>query len=308
MAELLLEKGYRLIGAVRDLSAASHPRVESIRRDIQFEELDFLDEVSLRCLIEKTGPSEIYNFAARASSSQLFDNPTLTAEINAVGVVRLLEAMRAVNPAIRFCQASSSEMFGGTTQSPQSEETPFCPRNPYGIAKICGHWCVANYREVQGAFACSAILYNHESPRRGLEFVTRKISRGAARIKMGLQISLALGNLEARRDWGYAGDYVRGMWQMLQMPFAADYVLATGMLHTVREFCDIAFRHVGLKYEDHVESSAGDARPPESVPLVGNPTKARELLSWQPRVSFEELVCMMVDEDLRAAAAENSGV
>jgi GDPmannose 4,6-dehydratase len=300
MAEFLLEKGYRVIGAIRDLPPVHHQRLASIHRHIQFEKVNLLEDSSIRLLLEKTQPAEVYNFAARASSSHLFDSPALTAEINAITVVRFLEAARIVNPAIRFCQASSSEIFGTVTHSPQDESTPLSPRNPYGIAKMCGHWFVVNYRQIHGSFACSAILYNHESPRRGLEFVTRKISRAVAQIKAGLQSSLTLGDLEARRDWGYAGDYVRGMWQMLQRPEATDYVLATGEAHTVREFCDIAFSHAGLRYEKYVISGADERRRPEPVPLVGNPAKARELLGWYPSVSFAQLVCMMVDEDMRA--------
>lgn len=304
MADLLLQKGYKVIGTIRDPSAVNRPWFRTIGDSVELHQLDLLDEGAIRALLTKFRPDEIYNFAARASSSQLSDDPLLTTEINAVAVVKFLEAVRVTSPSSRLCQASSSEIFGAARHSPQDEATEFRPRNPYGIAKLYGHWFVGNYRETHGTFACSAILYNHESPRRGAEFVTRKISRAVARIKCGREQHLQLGDLEARRDWGYAAEYVLGMWMMLQAPTAGDYVLATGETHSVREFCEIAFHHAGLRYEDHVMSDPAARRTPERVPLVGNAAKACEVLGWQPRVPFAELVCMMVDEDMRIATEE----
>ncbi len=306
MAELLLGEGYRVVGTVRrdrPLSGA----LEQLRAEIELVELDLQDEQALRTALEHYRPDEIYNFAGRASSAHLFDQPVLTAEYNAINVLKLLEAVRIVNPAVRLCQASSSEMFGRAQDSPQNELTPFHPRNPYGVAKLCGHWFVVNYRETRGIFACSSILYNHESPRRGMEFVTRKITRAVAMIKAGRQSTLPLGDLEARRDWGYAGDYVRGMWQMLRAPAADDYVLASGESHSIREFCDAAFAHVGLDYRDYVVADPASRRAPESVELVGNAAKACRLLGWQPSVCFEDLVRMMVEADLQALRDRGEG-
>lgn len=300
LAEWLLQKGYRVVGVVRPSAPVSYARIEHLRHRIELAQTDLLDEDSLEELLRSQRPDEVYNFAARASSTQLFDEPVLTGELNGLAVLRLLEAIRTVDPAVRFCQASSSEMFGKTRESPQSETTPFYPRNPYGVAKLYGHWITVNYRETHGLFACSSILFNHESPRRGEEFVTRRITRAVARIKAGLQETLQLWDLQARRDWGYAGDYVQAMWRMLQVPVADDYVLATGESHSVREFCEVAFRRVGLNYEDHVVQDPNGRPSAETVPLVGDAGKARRLLDWQPTMSFDELVCAMVDAEVQA--------
>jgi GDPmannose 4,6-dehydratase len=300
LAEWLLDRGYRVIGLMREGAEARQHRISHLRPRIELVSGSLLDEAFLKALLVEYRPDEIYNFAARASSSQLFVDPLLTGDFNGLAVVRLLEAIRVLNPAIRFCQASSSEMFGAAPHSPQNEATVFRPRNPYGVAKLFAHGMVGSYRESFGVFACSSILFNHESPRRGAEFVTRKISMGVARIKCGLAQSLQLGNLDAMRDWGYAADYVRAMWKMLQMDSPDDYVLATGESHSVREFCELAFTHVGLDYRDYVQVDAQARRPPEAVPLVGDAAKARTVLGWQPSVSFAELVRMMVDADLAA--------
>jgi GDPmannose 4,6-dehydratase len=299
LAELLLEQRYRVVGLMRSGEDNTRTwRIEHLRRDIELIQVDSLDESELGSIIERHQPSEIYNLAARASSAQLFSDPLLTADVNGMAIVRWLEAIRASGAAIRFCQASSSEMFGDAPHSPQDEITPLRPKNPYGVAKLFAHGMLACYREQHGVFACSAILFNHESPRRGAEFVTRKISMGVAKIKAGMASELYLGDLEALRDWGYAGDYVRGMWQMLQAQTPNDYVLATGELHSVREFCEVAFSHVGLNYLDHVRIDPGVRRPPESAPRQGDAGRARAILDWRPTVSFEELVHMMVDADI----------
>jgi GDPmannose 4,6-dehydratase len=297
-AELLLSLGYRVTGLIRP-GAANFERIRAIRDRVELLELDLLDEDGLRSLIEKYRPTEIYNFAARASSSHLFEKPVLTAEYNAVAVLRLLEVVRTVDARIRICQACSSEIFGNAEQSPQNELTPARPRNPYGVAKLFAHGIVGVYRNTYGVFACSSILFNHESPRRGEEFVTRKISKGVARVKLGIDRTLKLANLDGMRDWGFAGDYVQAMWQMLQAPRADDYVIASGASHSVRDFCDMAFSHVGLDYRDHVVVDPGVSRVADVVRLVGDSTKARSILGWKPRVSFEELVCMMVDADIQ---------
>jgi GDPmannose 4,6-dehydratase len=302
LAEFLLGRGYRVVGMVRPGRTVSDESLADIRGRVEIVGGDLLDENGLRNLIETYRPGEIYNLAARASSSHLFESPVLTAEHNAVAVARLLEAVRIIDPTIRFCQACSSEMFGNAAEFPQNELTPFRPRNPYGVAKLFAHGMVGAYREGYGIFACSSILFNHESPRRGQEFVTRKITMGVARIKAGLADSLQLGSLDATRDWGYAGDYVHAMWQMLQAPAPGDYVLATGESHSVREFCEVAFAHVGLDYKNYVLLDGGAKRPPEPVPLVGDASKARKNLGWKPTVSFEELVHMMVDADLERLA------
>lgn len=306
MADLLLEKGYRVTGVVRPGAAGRDSRIRHLNGRIELVESDMHDSDMLQGLLSALAPAEIYNFAARASSSQLADDPVETGEVNGLLVTRLLAAIRAVDPAIRFCQASSSELFGRSLQSPQSETTPFHPRNPYGVAKLYGHWAVVNYRESYGLFACSSILFNHESPRRGAEFVTRKISRGVARIKLGLQDSLHLGDLAARRDWGFAGDYVRAMWQMLQVANADDYVLATGEPHSVGDFCRVAFERVGLDYSRYVVQDPGSHRPAEAVQLVGDAGRARRVLGWSPTVSFEQLVHMMVDADLAELAGASN--
>jgi GDPmannose 4,6-dehydratase len=300
LAEFLLARGYRVIGLVRAESEQPIDRLAAIREHLTLEEASLLDQKQLQSIVEKYAPSEIYNLAARASSSQLFSEPLLTCEFNGLAVARQLELVRLIDPKIRFCQASSSEMFGNAVESPQTEKTQFQPRNPYGIAKLFAHGMVGSYRETHGIFACSSILFNHESPRRGKEFVTRKISMAVARIARGQASSLELGNLDATRDWGYAADYVRAMWQMLQSSSPDDYVLATGISHSVREFCDIAFRHVGLDYRHYVIQSPGAHRAGEVAPLVGNSAKARGKLEWAPSVSFEDLVRMMVDADIRA--------
>lgn len=298
LAELLLERGYEVIGLVREGAGDRLGRIQHIRNRLEVIEGSLLDDELLRRVLAERRPNEIYNFAARASSSQLLTDPTLTAEYNGLAVVRLLEAIRAVDPGIRFCQASSSEMFGTVTQSPQNELTPFRPRNPYGVAKLFAHGMVGTYRENFGVFGCAAILFNHESPRRGPEFVTRKITMGVARIRAGLTRSLPLGDLDVTRDWGFAGDYVRAMWQMLQAEVADDYVVATGVSHSVREFCDLAFGHVGLDYRAYVQTDPGARRAPESMPLVGDAGRARRELGWQPSMSFERLVRTMVDADI----------
>jgi len=300
LAEWLLGRGYEVIGLVREDAGDRLDRVRHLRSQLAIVHGSLLDDALLRRVLEQHRPDEIYNFAARASSSQLFTDPTLTAEYNGLAVVRMLEAIRAVNPAIRFCQASSSEMFGAVSRSPQNESTPFRPRNPYGVAKLFAHGMVGTYRENFGVFGCSAILFNHESPRRGPEFVTRKISMSVARIRAGLTRSLPLGDLDVTRDWGFAGDYVRAMWQMLQAEVADDYVVATGVSHSVREFCELAFERVGLDYRAYVQTDPRARRAPESMAIVGDASKARRALGWQPSVSFEELVTMMVDADIVA--------
>jgi len=302
LAELLLSRGYHVLGTVR-----SHPnsvsdlsRVGQLPQAVEIVENELAEPSSIESLFHRFHPDEVYNLAARASSSDLWTNPVSTGELNALAVVRLLDAIHRVDDGIRFVQASSSEVFGNATEVPQRESSPFRPRNPYGVAKAFGHWITAVYREQRGLFACSCILYNHESPRRGKEFVTRKISRGAAMIKLGLASELRLGDLNASRDWGFAGDYVRAMWLALQQSVPDDYIVATGEAHSVREFCEIAFSHVGLRYEDYVAQDQENCRPPEPALLVGDPAKAKRILGWSPTVSFEELVRTMVDADLRS--------
>lgn len=306
LAELLLDRGYHVIGLMREGGEARQQRIAHVTERIELVTGSLLDEEFLRALVAKWQPEEIYNFAARASSSQLFVDPVLTGDFNGLAVARILEAIRTQHPAIRFCQASSSEMFGDAATAPQSETTDFRPRNPYGIAKLFAHGMVGTYRENFGVFACSSILFNHESPRRGAEFVTRKISMGVARIKCGLARLLQLGSLDAKRDWGYAADYVHAMWRMLQMEAADDYVVATGESHSVREFCEVAFDHVGLDYRDFVQTDPRARRPPELVPLVGDAAKARRVLGWKPSVSFEQLVTMMVDADVARLVSESA--
>jgi GDPmannose 4,6-dehydratase len=303
LAELLLQEGYRVIGLVRSDSPVRLERLEPIRADIELVRGGFTDQHELQEIIARCGPREIYNLAARASSSQLFAEPILTGEFNAMAVLRLLEAIRAVDRDIRFCQASSSEMYGHPTECPQSETTPFRPRNPYGVAKLFAHGMVGSYRDNDGLFACSSILFNHESPRRGPEFVTRKITMAVARISLGLADSLQLGSLDATRDWGYAQDYVRAMWRMLGADAPGDYVLATGESHSVREFCEIAFRHVGLDCQRYIRLDPQMQRVAEPVRRVGDASKARAALGWRPSVSFEQLVHMMVDADIKRLSA-----
>ena len=298
LADLLLSKGYDVTGMVRRASTENFDRIAHIRDKIRLEQGDLLDQFSLVKLMEKVQPDEIYNLAAMSFVPTSWSQPILTGEFTALGVTKMLEAMRMVCPKARFYQASSSEMFGKVRETPQSELTPFYPRSPYGVAKVYGHFITVNYRESYNLFALSGILFNHESPRRGLEFVTRKITNAVARIKLGLQKELRMGNLDAKRDWGFAGDYVRAMWMMLQQDAPDDYVVATGETHSVREFLEIAFSHVGLKYEDYVVIDPEFIRPAEVELLLGNPKKAHEKLGWKPEVSFEQLVTMMVDADL----------
>jgi GDPmannose 4,6-dehydratase len=298
LAELLLDKGYEVHGMVRRSSTENFERIAHLVDKIGLVQADLLDPTSLVEALEETRPSELYNLGAQSFVPTSWKQPVLTAEFTAVGVTRMLEAIRRVDPDIRFYQASSSEMFGKVREVPQNEQTPFYPRSPYGVAKVYGHFITVNYRESYGLFAVSGILFNHESPRRGLEFVTRKITDGVARIKLGLADDLRLGNLDAKRDWGYAGDYVEAMWLMLQADEAEDYVIATSEEHAVREFVEIAFEHAGVDPERHVTVDPEFLRPAEVDHLVGNATKARERLGWEPRVSFRELAEMMVDADV----------
>jgi len=298
LAELLLEKGYRVVGMVRRASTENFERIAHLRDRVDLRQADLLDQLSLIDLLRAVEPDEIYNLAAQSFVPTSWQQPVLTAEFDAVGVTRLLEAVRLVAPGARFYQASSSEMFGQVRETPQRETTPFYPRSPYGVAKVYGHFITVNYRESYNLYACSGILFNHESPRRGREFVTRKVSDGAARVKLGLGRELRLGNLEARRDWGFAGDYVDAMWRMLQQARADDYVVATGEAHTVRELVEIAFGALGLDWRQHVREDPTLLRPAEVERLVGDASKARRVLGWAPRVSFRELVEMMVRADL----------
>ena len=298
LAELLLTKGYRVIGVARRSSTVTYERIEHLLDDITVVQGDLHDQGSLLSLIEEYEPVEVYNLAAQSFVPTSWNQPALTGEITALGVTRILEAIRFVNPKIRFYQASSSEMFGRVLEVPQREETPFYPRSPYGVAKVYGHWITVNYRESFGLFAASGILFNHESPRRGLEFVTRKISDGVARIKLGRAKELRLGNLEAQRDWGFAGDYVDAMWRMLQQDQPESFVIGMGETHSVREFCEIAFGHVNLDYNDFVVQDERFYRPAEVDLLISDPSKARAKLGWEPSVTFKELVTMMVDSDM----------
>jgi GDPmannose 4,6-dehydratase len=298
LAELLLDKGYEVIGAVRRLSAPNHWRIEHLLDRVELRPADLLDQLSLIRLIDDVRPHEVYNLAAMSFVPASWDQPMLTGEYNAQGVTRMLEALRQVDTSIRFYQASSSEMYGKVRETPQNELTPFHPRSPYGVSKVFAHFITVNYRESYDLFAVSGILFNHESPRRGLEFVTRKVTDGVARIKLGLTDTLTLGNLEAHRDWGFSGDYVNAMWRMLQQDSPDDYVIATGVSHSVRDLVEAAFSHVGLEWQDHVETDPALLRPAEVEHLVGDSTKARQVLDWTPSVEFEELVHMMVDADL----------
>jgi len=299
MAELLCEKGYRIIGAVRDVNKAEKFLPKALKSKVELIEWDMHDQLKMADVLAQYKPNELYNFAAYSSGTGMFDEATNIGDVNGLAITRILEAIRTVDSNIRFCQASSSEMFGEVTETPQTETTCFSPRSPYGAAKLYAHSMINIYRKNYGLFACSAILFNHESPRRGLGFVTRKISHEAAKIKLGLATELSLGNLAARRDWGYAGDYVGAMWKMLQQDEADDYVLATGKTYSVAELCDIAFSHVGLNYKDFVREDAEAYRPTENFQLVGNTTKASNILEWIPKVSFQELIVMMVDEDMK---------
>jgi GDPmannose 4,6-dehydratase len=305
LADLLLGKGYDVWGMVRRSSTESYERIEHLRDRLGFVQADLLDQPSLTAALQTAEPDEVYNLAAQSFVPTSWTQPVLTAEFTAVGVTRMLEAVRQVNPAIRFYQASSSEMFGRVLETPQNENTPFYPRSPYGVAKAYGHYITVNYRESYDLFACSGILFNHESPRRGLEFVTRKVTDGVARIKLGLASQLSLGNLDAHRDWGFAGDYVRAMWLMLQQDEADDYIIATGESHSVRELVEIAFGHAGLDWQKSVKLDPAFLRPAEVDHLIGDSSRARTKLGWEPSIDFAGLVRMMVDADVRRL--ENTG-
>ena len=298
LAELLLDKGYEVTGIIRRLSHPNFDRIAHLLDRIKLHPADLLDGLSLIRAIEENEPDELYNLAAMSFVPASWDQPLLTGEFNAQGVTRVLDAIRRVNPTIKIYQASSSEMFGKVREVPQTELTPFYPRSPYGVSKVFGHYITVNYRESYGLFACSGILFNHESPRRGLEFVTRKVSDGVARIKLGIEKKLYLGNLDAHRDWGFAGDYVRAMWLMLQQPTPDDYVVATGESHSVRDLVEVAFGHAGLDWQAHVEVDPQFLRPAEVDHLVGDAAKARRNLGWAPSVDFAGLVAMMVDSDV----------
>ena len=298
LAELLLSSGYQVIGVVRRLSVPNHERIKHLSDQVELRSADLLDQLSLIRLIDDVRPTEFYNLAAMSFVPASWDQPLLTGEFNSMGVARVLEAIRQVDPSIRFYQASSSEMFGKVREVPQSETTPFYPRSPYGVSKTFGHYLTVNYRESYGMFATSGILFNHESPRRGLEFVTRKVSYGVAKIKLGLSNTLLLGNLHAERDWGFAGDYVKAMWLMLQQDQPDDYVVATGVSHSVQELVEVAFAHADLDWHDYVQIDQKLNRPAEVDRLVGNSSKARTELKWEPTVDFKKLIEMMVDADL----------
>jgi GDPmannose 4,6-dehydratase len=298
LAEFLLDKGYEVVGMVRRTSHDSYERIEHLLDRIEIVAADLLDQHSLTVVLQETRPDEVYNLAAQSFVPTSWTQPVLTGEFTALGVTRILEAVRLVNPKARFYQASSSEMFGKVSETPQRETTSFYPRSPYGVAKVYGHWITVNYRESYNLFAVSGILFNHESPRRGIEFVTRKVTDGVARIKLGLATELRLGNLDARRDWGFAGDYVEAMWLMLQQPKARDYVIGTGEAHSVRNLVELAFGHLGLDYRQYVVSDPRFHRPAEVDLLLADSAKARKELGWKPKVSFPALVAMMVDADL----------
>jgi GDPmannose 4,6-dehydratase len=298
LAELLLSKGYEVVGVVRRTSHHSYERIEHLLDRIEVVAADLLDQHSLTVVLQDTQPDEVYNLAAQSYVPTSWTQPVLTGEFTALGVTRILEAIRLVHPAAKFYQASSSEMFGRVTETPQRETTSFYPRSPYGVAKVYGHWITVNYRESYNLFAVSGILFNHESPRRGIEFVTRKVTDAVARIKLGRARELRLGNLDARRDWGFAGDYVDAMWRMLQQPTPQDYVIGTGQAHSVRELVEAAFGHVGLKWQDYVVTDPKFMRPAEVDVLLADPSKARKELGWVPKVGFRDLVAMMVDADL----------
>jgi len=308
LAELLLDKGYEVIGMVRRSSTVNFERIAHLQDRITFVPGDLLDEVSMINILSEHRPEEVYNLAAQSFVQTSFGQPVLTGEITGLGVTRILDAVRIVDPGIRFYQASSSEMFGKVREVPQRETTPFWPRSPYGVAKVYGHWITVNYRESYDLHASSGILFNHESPRRGMEFVTRKISHTVAKIKLGLATELRLGNLDAQRDWGFAGDYVDAMWRMLQQDRPGDYVVATGETHPVREFCQVAFDHVGLGWEDHVVIDERFIRPAEVDLLVGSAEKAAKVLEWEPTTPFPELVRRMVDADLALLSGQLEGI
>jgi GDPmannose 4,6-dehydratase len=303
LADLLLAKGYEVVGVVRRTSHHSYERIEHLLDRIEVVAADLLDQHSLTVVIQDSRPDEVYNLAAQSYVPTSWTQPVLTGEFTALGVTRILEAIRLAHPTARYYQASSSEMFGKVTETPQRESTAFYPRSPYGVAKVYGHWITVNYRESYGLYAVSGILFNHESPRRGIEFVTRKVTDGVARIKLGLARELRLGNLEARRDWGFAGDYVDAMWRMLQQDQPQDYVIGSGETHSVRELVELAFAHVGLDYRQYVVSDPKYHRPAEVDLLLADPSKARRELGWTPTVGFSELVAMMVDADMERLAA-----
>jgi len=307
LAELLLEKGYDVFGVVRRSSVKRYDRIETLVDDIELVEGDLTDQTSLDHIVQSVQPDEVYNMAAQSFVPVSWNQPVLTGDVTALGVIRILEAIRKHRPQAKFLQASSSEMFGKVRETPQTEKTPFYPRSPYGVAKVFGHYITVNYRESHGIFACSAMGFNHESPRRGLEFVTRKVTHQVAKIKCGLAQKLTMGNLDAKRDWGFAGDYVRAMWIMLQQAEPDDYVLATGKMHSVRELLEFAFGAVGLHWEKHVEIDPKLLRPAEVDCLCGNASKAREKLGWEPEVTFEELIKMMVEADLETVRAAGNG-
>ena len=304
LAELLLAKGYEVIGMVRRTSTVNFERIAHIQDQLQLVPGDLLDEVSMITILREHRPNEVYNLAAQSFVPPSWTQPVFTGETTALGVTRILDAVRIVDPDIRFYQASSSEMFGKVLEVPQSEDTPFYPRSPYGVAKVYGHWITVNYRESYGLHATSGILFNHGSPRRGLEFVERKVTHGVAQIKLGLSKELRLGNLEGQRDWGFAGDYVEAMWMMLQQPESGNYVVSTDETHSVRELCEIAFSHVDLDYEDYVVQDERFFRPAEVDLLIGDSSKARAELGWKPRVDFAQLVRMMVDADIALIESE----
>ena len=302
LAELLLDKGYEVTGIIRRLSYPNLGRIEHLLDRVTLRPADLLDQLSLVRAIEDVQPDEFYNLAAMSFVPASWDQPFLTGEFNAQGVTRVLEAIRMVNPTIKLYQASSSEMFGKVREVPQTEMTPFYPRSPYGVSKVFGHYITVNYRESYGLFACSGILFNHESPRRGLEFVTRKVTDAVARITLGLADKLYLGNIEAHRDWGFAGDYVRAMWLMLQQPTADDYVVATGISHSVKDLVQVAFAHAGIEWRKYVEVDPNLLRPAEVDHLIGSSDKARKILGWEPSIDFNGLIGMMVDADLKRLA------
>ena len=306
LAQFLLEKGYEVHGMVRHSSSANLERIEGLRGRIELHQADLLDQLSIITTIRDVRPHEVYNFAAQSFVPTSWSQPLLTGEFTALGVTRMLEAIRLIDPTIRFYQASSSEMFGNVREEPQNEQTPFWPRSPYGVAKVYGHWITVNYRESYGMFACSGIMFNHESPLRGKEFVSRKVTDAVARIKLGLQDKLVLGNLDALRDWGYAGDYVQAAWLMLQQDKPDDYVVATGIKHSVRDLVATAFEHAGLDWQDHVESDPKFFRPAEVNTLCGDASKARSILGWEPKTTFAELIRMMVDADLERVRREQT--
>lgn len=305
LAEFLLSQGYEVFGLVRRTSTVKYERIQHIQDDVTLLQGDMSDQTSLTTAIKASQPDEIYNLAAQSFVQTSWGQPVFTGDVTALGVTRLLDAIRAVNPDIRFYQASSSEMFGKVQEVPQKETTPFYPRSPYGVAKVYGHWITVNYRESYNMYACSGILFNHESPRRGLEFVTRKVTHHAAKIKLGLTHELRLGNLDSQRDWGFAGDYVRAMWLMLQQDAPDDYVIATNETHTVQKLVEIAFETVGLDWKNYVVQDERFMRPAEVDLLIGDPSKAGQKLGWEPQVTFEQLVQMMVESDLKQLKEEH---